>query len=147
MLHRPIPLLLAILPLLQTGCGMMRPPGPAPVQRVEVHELARSAQSWNGQTLPPYPAGQPTITMLRITIPPGARLEPHRHPVINAGYLTRGELTVETQTGQTLRLRAGDPIIEVVQTAHYGRNDGRGPAEIVVFYAGVTNAPITIREP
>jgi hypothetical protein len=45
-----------------------------------------------------------------------------------------------------LHLKAGDPIVEVVDTWHYGKNEGNTPAEIIVFYAGTPDEPITIKE-
>ncbi|MGM0553218.1 MAG: cupin domain-containing protein [Pseudomonadota bacterium] len=111
-----------------------------------VETLAQSTSSWDGAELPAYPEGQPEITLLRITVPPGTRLPLHHHPVINAGVLLSGELTVVSETGETLHLRAGDPIIELVDTPHYGRNDGPEPAEIMVFYAGVADHPVTVSE-
>ena len=77
------------------------------------------------------------------SIPAGARLETHSHPVINAGVLISGELTVVTAEGKTLQLKAGDPIVEVVNKLHYGINQGTVPAEIVVFYAGAVDTPVT----
>lgn len=122
---------------------------PAPVSdaakpALVVQELVKSTRSWDGALLPPYPAGQPEITIRRITIPPGGRLELHEHPVINAGVLLRGELTVVKADGQTLLVRAGDPVVEVVRTLHYGSNRGDQPAEILVVYAGTTNQAITV---
>ncbi len=70
----------------------------------------------------------------------------HKHPTINAGVLLKGELTVTKENGEILRLKPYDPIIEVTETWHYGRNDGDVPAEIIVFYAGVKHKPITIRK-
>lgn len=96
--------------------------------------------------MPAYPQGQPEITILRISIPAGAQLDIHSHPVINAGVLISGELTVMTTDGKTLELKAGDPIVEVVNTLHYGINQGKVPAEIIVFYAGVIDTPITVIE-
>ena len=115
-------------------------------QAAAVRELVRSEQSWDGAPLPAYPAGQPEITILDITIPPGAKLPVHQHPVINAGVLIKGVLTVVTREGKTLQLRAGDPIVEVVGTWHYGINEGTTPAEIIVFYAGKTGSPLSIKE-
>jgi len=46
---------------------------------VRVETLARSTQDWTGARLPPYPAGQPQVTVLRISVPPGVRLDPHHH--------------------------------------------------------------------
>lgn len=113
---------------------------------VHTEVLIKSTASWDGTPLPPYPQGSPEVTLLRIRIPPGVQLPVHRHPVINAGVLLRGELTVTSVTGQTLQLRAGDTLVELVDTWHTGRNDGSEVAEILVFYAGVAAAPITVRQ-
>ncbi len=107
-------------------------------------QLVKTTRSWNGALLPAYPAGQPQITILRITIPPGAKLPFHEHPVINAGVLLKGELSVRTESGKTLQLKAGDPIVEVVNTWHSGFNPGSVPAEIIVFYAGVKGEPVSV---
>jgi len=115
-------------------------------QSLQVVQLTKSTASWDGSVLPPYPAGQPEITILRITVPPKTRLPLHEHPVINAGVLLRGELTVVTEKGETLHLQAGDPIVEVVGRWHYGANEGEKPAEIIVFYAGVKGERITVKE-
>jgi len=112
-------------------------------QTTTVETLAKSSTSWDGATLPAYPAGQPEVTLLRITIPAGQKLPVHTHPVINVGLLLKGELTVQTEDGKTLVLRAGDPIVETVNTWHHGQNTGTEPAVIVVFYAGTQGQPIT----
>jgi hypothetical protein len=67
--------------------------------------------------------------------------------VINAGVLINGYLTVLTKNGKTLHLKIGDPIVKVVNTAHYGINQGKFPAEIIVSYAGAVDMPITVVEP
>jgi len=115
------------------------------ISSVEVKELAKSTKSWDGEKLPLYPQGQPEITILRIKIPAGAELEIHNHPVINAGILIKGELTVITENHKTLHLKVGDSIVELVNKKHYGKNEGTETAEIVVFYAGVENKPITVK--
>lgn len=113
---------------------------------VQVEVLAQTHLSWDGKDLPDYPNGHPEITILRIKIPPGAQLPLHNHPVINTGVLLDGELTVITEDGKTLHLKSGDSIVEVVNTWHYGKNEGDKPAEIVVFYAGLPDTPITIKK-
>ena len=113
---------------------------------LHVDVLAKSSLSWDGGQLPGYPKGTPEVTILKIRIPPGAQLPLHEHPVINAGVLLRGELTVITKDRHTLHLKAGDPIVEVVNKWHYGKNEGKDTAEILVFYAGVKGAPITVQE-
>ncbi|PTN33020.1 cupin domain-containing protein [Desulfonatronum sp. SC1] len=114
---------------------------------VMVRELARTETSWDGVLLPSYPEGQPEVRILSITIAPGTKLPVHQHPVINAGILLSGHLRVHTLDGQVLDLKAGEAIVEVVGTWHWGESVGDEPAHIVVFYAGTTDLPITqIRE-
>ena len=116
------------------------------VDTVTVDVLAKSSSSWNGETLPAYLKGQPEVTIIKVLIPAKAELALHKHPVINAGVLLKGELTVVTKDNKTLHLKAGDPIVEVVNTWHYGINEGNEPAEIIVFYAGIQGKPISIKE-
>ncbi len=113
---------------------------------VTVDTLAKTSNSWNGSALPGYGDGTPEVTILRITIPAGVTLPMHRHPVINAGVLLEGELTVISAAGDTLTLSAGDAIVELVNQWHYGRNDGDGDAVVVVFYAGLAGTAITEAE-
>lgn len=133
--------------LLQAGCATVEKRAETSRNAVAVEELVKSTRSWDGQPLRAYPQGQPEVTIRRITIPAGARLESHLHPVINAGVLMRGELTVVARDGKTLLLKAGDAIVELVNTAHYGVNNGKDPAEIVVVYAGAVATPITVVQP
>lgn len=108
--------------------------------------LLESHLSWNGDSLPSYPEGKPKISIVKVTIPPQSELPRHYHPVINAGVLLKGTLTVVDAKGNTLHLKAGDPIIEVVDVVHYGKNEGKEPAEIVVFYAGTEGKEIAVKE-
>ena len=108
--------------------------------------LSKSSVSWDGQDLPDYTPGKPEITILQITIPPGSQLPVHKHPVINAGVLLRGGLTVASEDGKILRLKAGESIVELVNTWHYGRNEGDTPAEIIMVYVGKTGLPITVNK-
>lgn len=111
---------------------------------IDVKVLTKTVSSWDGSRLPNYPDGSPEITILRIRVQPGVSLAMHQHPVINAGVLLKGQLTVLAEDGAILHLKAGDGIVELVDKWHYGRNDGETPAEIIVFYAGTQDAPITV---
>ena len=91
---------------------------------------------WNKQAIKPIHIDNPQITMLRITIPAGEKLAMHKHPVLNIGYLTKGELTVRSEDGGVLVLHPGDPIVELVDIWHYGESTGSEDAEIVVTYVG-----------
>ncbi len=114
--------------------------------KTEVKVLAKTSQSWNGDNLPRYSKGKPEVTILRISIPPHTDLAWHEHPEINAGVMISGELTVITDKQDTLHLQAGDPIVEVVDTWHFGKNEGNEPVDIIVFYAGIKGKAVTILE-
>jgi quercetin dioxygenase-like cupin family protein len=135
--------LLSVLSVL-AGCASGVGQGVVGQQAIVVTKLVQSTNSWDGKRLPAYPVTQPEITILRISIAPGARLPLHFHPVINAGVLLTGQLKIETVNGAVLQLRAGDPIIEIVNMAHYGINDGTVPAEIIVVYAGTVDQAVTV---
>ncbi|MBL6956733.1 MAG: cupin domain-containing protein [Chlorobium phaeobacteroides] len=112
---------------------------------VKVDVLEKTGVSWNDTALPDYAKGSPEVTILRISIPPGVRLPLHTHPYINAGVLLHGKLSVVTQEGAVLHMEAGDPIVEVVNQWHYGKNEGSEPAELIMFYAGIKGEPITVK--
>ena len=128
----------SVLFFLFAGCS-------AGLHSIETVQLAKTVRSWDGETLPQYLQGQPEVTILSIRIPAGSKLEMHHHPVINAGVLLKGELTVVADDNKTLHLRAGDSIVELVNKKHYGKNEGKETAEIIVFYAGIENKPITVK--
>lgn len=132
---------LLILPLLALGLLFCHSEEPA--TGVEVETLAKSSLSWNDSLLTSYPEGQPEITILKIDIPAHTQLDLHQHPVINAGVLLKGQLTVVADNGQTLHMQEGDALIELVNTYHYGMNEGDETAQIIVFYAGIKDHPIT----
>jgi quercetin dioxygenase-like cupin family protein len=113
-------------------------------QGVTVQTLVRSDRAWDGARLPPLDASQPEVSVLRITVPPGVKLQRHLHPVINAGVLLQGRLRVESDNGATLLLEPGQALIEVVNTVHRGVSLGPDPAVIVVVYVGPKGQPTTL---
>ena len=106
--------------------------------------LIQTDRHWNQQPIKPLHINQPQVTVLRIKIAVGEKLEMHKHPVLNIGYLTKGELSVYSDKGDVLVLKAGDPIVELVDTWHYGVNTGDQEAEIVVTYVGEKEDSLTI---
>jgi quercetin dioxygenase-like cupin family protein len=130
-----------LISLALTGCVREKQP-----DVITVEKLASTNSSWDGTRLPSYPAGIPEIAVLRFIIPPNFELPIHKHPVINAGVLLKGSLTVITEDKEVLHLKAGDSIVETVGKWHHGKNEGDTAAEIIVFYAGIENTPITIKK-
>lgn len=99
-------------------------------------KVIETTTHWNQKPIKPIHIDHPQVTILRITIPVGEKLPMHKHPVLNVGYLTKGELTVRSEKGDELVLKPGDPIVELVNEWHYGESTGDEDAEIVVTYVG-----------
>jgi len=110
---------------------------------VKIEKLAETSSSWDGTALPDYPEGIPLITILRYTFPPHMRLNPHYHSVINCAVVLRGALTIVAENGQEKTFRAGESLIEMIGTLHYGENRGDVPVEVIVFYAGKKGIPLS----
>lgn len=114
-------------------------------QDVVTQKLLETSTSWDGSQLPSYPKTQPKVTILRITIAPGAKLPIHQHPLINCAVVTKGELKVVKLSGEEKLIKAGDAIAEVVGSFHYGYNAGKDPVELIVFYAGDDTLPLSVK--
>lgn len=117
----------------------------ASAQDVEVEQLIKTTNSWNGVSLPDCSDAETEITMLKITIPPHTSLPNHFHPVINVAYMLKGELTVISDKGEKKTIKSGDPLVELVNQEHYGVNNGNEPVEILVVYFGQVGKPITVK--
>ncbi len=113
---------------------------------VKVEVLVKSDKMWDGTSLPDFSEKETEVTVLRITIPPHTTLPLHKHPMINAGYMVSGELTVESEDGKVLNLKQGDVLIELVDKWHFGSNNTDQPVVIVVFYVGTKGQPLSIKK-
>lgn len=116
------------------------------INEIEKNILVKTTKSWNGDTLPLYSKGQPEITIIRIKIQPGEKLPWHYHPFANAGVLISGELKVVTKKGEVLYLTAGKSIVETVNTLHYGINESKEVADLIIVYSGIEDKSVTIIE-
>jgi quercetin dioxygenase-like cupin family protein len=113
---------------------------------VKVTPLLKSATTWSGAPIV-YPQGPAEVTALWVEIAPGGETGWHRHAVPSFAMILEGTLEITTRAGMVKRLRAGEALAEVIDTAHNGRNVGTTPVKLVVFYAGATGVATTAREP
>ncbi|GEN65638.1 cupin domain-containing protein [Chryseobacterium rhizosphaerae] len=112
---------------------------------IESVSLLKTTKSWDGTPYPNYPNGQPEISVLRISVPPHKALNWHKHPVINAAYIEKGEIQIERkEDGKTQWIRQGQAVPEMVNIAHRGKTGEKG-ATLIVFYSGTTD--LSLSEP
>lgn len=112
------------------------------VPPVTVKQLMKTTKSWDGAPLH-YPQGEAEVTAVEITIAPGAELGWHSHPAPAFGLILEGDWQVMLKDGTTKTFHAGDPISEVVDTLHNGRNLGTTPARLLAFFAGTVGQKLT----
>ena len=109
---------------------------------VKVTPLAKTLTSWDCRPIV-YPHGTAEMTSLLVELAPGAQTGWHCHPFPSFAYLLEGTLEVTLDDGRVQGLNAGEALSEVVNRSHNGRNVGRVPAKLVVFYAGVVGTPLS----
>jgi quercetin dioxygenase-like cupin family protein len=118
-----------------------------PSQSIKVTQLLKTTQSWNGAPIT-YPQGQAEVTALMVEIAPGGETNWHEHPVPSFGFLVEGTLEVSLADGRKKLMKPGEALAEVIATAHNGRNVGKAPLKLIVFYAGaVDKQPLSVPRP
>ena len=111
-------------------------------------ELLRTTQSWNGEELPDYPQGKPELVAVKYEIPAGEKLGWHHHIAMNHGVLVQGELTIIGLDGKNTTLHAGDVVVEMVDSIHYGENRGKEPVVLYMFYLSQEGClPLSVPNP
>jgi quercetin dioxygenase-like cupin family protein len=106
--------------------------------------LLQTTQSWNGKAYTHYPAGQPQLTTLKVTIAPHTALPWHSHPIPNALYVLSGTLTLHDRaSGKTLVVHQGQAVAESVDDVHRGEA-GDEPAVLLITYAGTPGVPTSV---
>jgi quercetin dioxygenase-like cupin family protein len=112
-------------------------------EQIQSQENLSTTKTWDGAPIH-YPSGTAKVTGAIHTIPPGIETGWHMHPVSCFALVLEGELVVELKDGRTKKLKAGDTLAEVIGTLHNGKNTGKVPLKIAIFYIGNTELKNTI---
>ena len=116
----------------------------ATVATAQREVLLQAQESWNGKGYTQYPAGQPELTMLKITLAPHTVLPWHTHPFPNAGYVLSGTLTIRDRASEkTHTFHQGEAFAESVDDVHRGES-GDVPTVLLITYAGSPGVPTSI---
>lgn len=107
---------------------------------IKVTPVLKTSKSWDGALLQ-YPSGQAEISGVKIEIAPGAETGWHLHAVPSFGVVLQGELEISLNNGKKHRVKAGDALAEVINTAHSGKNIGTETVQLLIFYAGAVGLP------
>jgi quercetin dioxygenase-like cupin family protein len=112
--------------------------------REEAATLLSTGKTVLGQTFS-YPAGAPAkVTAAIVTMLPGEETGWHQHDVPMFGLMLEGEITVDYGAAGRRVYRAGDALIEAIDTPHNGRNTGAGNARILAVFMGADGVPNTV---
>ena len=112
-------------------------------QDVRVVPLLKTTTTSTGQAIE-FPKDV-EVTALEVEIAPGKETGWHQHPVPGYAYILSGSVVIEVEGGETRRFDAGDAFVEVINTAHNGKNPGSEPVRILVFFSGEPGRPFTVR--
>jgi quercetin dioxygenase-like cupin family protein len=85
------------------------------------------------------------VTALLLNLGPGGETGRHMHPYPTFVYILEGAIDVETDGGMTHSYKAGDSVLEVLNTWHNTKNKGKTPAKVLVVFAGVQGKPNLVR--
>ena len=114
---------------------------------VKVKLIKKTTTAANGQELA-YPRdAKPEVTVATVEIPPAGETGWHSHPFPVYAYVMAGTIAVAIGSGGEHEFKEGEAIIEVMDTAHNGRNRGSVPVRLVVFYTGVLGGQNTVTAP
>jgi quercetin dioxygenase-like cupin family protein len=111
----------------------------------KVTEIRKATITAGGQKIKYPETDNAEVTALLVEIPPGGETGWHFHPVPVYAYVLSGTLTSEMQNGWKHDYKEGEAIFEAVNIAHNGKNLGKIPVKLVVFYTGEVGKPLTIR--
>ena len=91
-----------------------------------------------------YPSGKAHVTAAVVTIAPGGKTIAHKHGVPMFAYMLQGELSVNYGADGTRTYKQGDALMEAMNVAHVGINNGAEPVRILVVYMGADGAPADV---
>lgn len=118
-------------------------------QEIKVSQLIKTKATSIDQPIDFSKLKAPEVTALKVDIPVGKETGWHKHPFHGYAYILQGVLTLdikdgESQVNKQLRYEAGSTLIEVLNTAHNGRNLGNEPVSLIVFFTAETGKPFTV---
>ena len=112
----------------------------------EKEVLLKTTSTWDNAEYKKLKIKKPEVTVLKIIINVGEQLPMHKHDLVNIAYVKQGTLTVITEENKEITLHEGEVLPELIGKYHYGKNTGKEPVELVVFYIGEKGTPLSVNK-
>ena len=112
----------------------------------EKQVLLKTTSTWDNAEYKKLKIKNPEATVLKIIIDVNEELPMHKHDLVNIAYVKKGTLTVITDDNKEITLHEGDVLPELVGKYHYGKNTGKEPIELIVFYLGQKGTPLSVNK-
>lgn len=108
--------------------------------------LLKTTSTWDNAQYKKLKIKNPEATVLKIIIGVNEELPMHKHDLVNIAYVKKGTLTVITDDNKEITLHEGEVLPELVGKYHYGKNTGKEPVELIVFYLGQKGTPLSVNK-
>lgn len=108
--------------------------------------LLKTTTTWDNEKYEKLKIKTPEVTVLKIFIGVGESLPMHKHDLVNIAYVKQGTLTVITDKNKQITVNEGECLPEIIGKYHYGKNMGKEPVELIVFYIGEKNTPLSVNK-
>ena len=112
----------------------------------EKEVLLKTTSTWDNAKYKKLKIKQPEVTVLKIIINVNEELPMHKHDLVNVAYVKKGTLTVITDRKKEITLHEGEVLPELIGKYHYGKNTGKEPVELIVFYVGQKGTPLSVNK-
>lgn len=112
----------------------------------EKQVLLKTTSTWDNAQYKKLKIKNPEATVLKIVIDVNEELPMHKHDLVNIAYVKEGTLTVITDDNKKITLHEGEVLPELVGKYHYGKNTGKEPVELIVFYLGQKGTPLSVNK-
>lgn len=112
----------------------------------EKEVLLKTTSTWDNAQYKKMKIKNPEATVLKIVIGLNEELPMHKHDLVNIAYVKKGTLTVITDDNKEITLHEGEVLPELVGKYHYGKNTGKEPIELIVFYLGQKGTPLSVNK-
>ena len=112
----------------------------------EKEVLLKTTSTWDNAQYQKLKIKNPEATVLKIVIGVNEELPMHKHDLVNIAYVKKGTLTVITDDNKEITLHEGEVLPELIGKYHYGKNTGKEPIELIVFYMGQKGTPLSVNK-